>query len=87
MDMTDCHPVCLRTQLSAIVAKPLTHVINSMLQTGIVTEDLKHAIVTPIFKSRSKQDNLRQLDNYRPVSVLPTCSKIFEKVFHHQVIT
>jgi len=41
----------------------------------------RYGIVTPIFKSGSKQD----IDNYRPVSVLPTCSKIFEKVVHQQV--
>ena len=63
------------------IAKPLTHVMNLILQTGIVPFDFKHAVVSPIFKSGAKQE----LDNYRPVSVLPICSKIFEKSVHRQV--
>ena len=63
------------------IAKPLTHVMNLILQTGIVPVDFKHAVVTPIFKSGAKQE----LDNYRPDSVLPICSKIFEKSVHRQV--
>ena len=63
------------------IAKPLTHVMNLILQTGIVPVDFKHAVVAPIFKSGAKQE----LDNYRPVSVLPICSKIFEKSVHRQV--
>ena len=55
--------------------------MNLILQTGIVPVDFKHAVVTPIFKSGAKQE----LDNYRPVSVLPICSKIFEKSVHRQV--
>ena len=59
-----------------VITKPLTHVINSILQTGIVPDDFKHAVVTPIYKSEPK---------YRPISVLPICSKIFEKCVHRQV--
>ena len=42
------------------------------------------AKVTPIFKNGSKSD----LNNYRPISVIPTVAKIFEKnifdqLYHH----
>jgi len=63
------------------IAKPLTHVINAILKTGMVPVDFKYGIVTPIYKSGLKQE----LDNYRPVTVLPVCSKIFEKCVHKQV--
>ena len=39
--------------------------MNSILQTGIVPDDFKHAVVTPIYKSEPKQ----VLDNYRPVNL------------------
>ena len=42
--------------------------------TGIYPDKLKVAKVVPIFK---KEDKL-QLKNYRPISVLPVISKIFE---------
>ena len=44
-------------------------------------KDLKLADVTPIFK----KDNATQVKNYRPVSVLPTVSKIFERLMHNQI--
>ena len=63
------------------IAGPLTYLINLSIQTSIVPEDFKYAIVSPVFKSGSKSD----LDNYRLVSVLPICSKVFEKCIHSQV--
>ena len=42
--------------------------------------ELKLADVTPIFK---KEDPSRA-KNYRPVSILPNVSKIFERVLHRQ---
>ena len=45
-------------------------------------ENLKLADITPVFKKEDK--NLAK--NYRPVSVLPTLSKVFEKIMRKQVI-
>ena len=45
-------------------------------------ENLKLANITPVFKKEDK--NLAK--NYRPVSVLPTLSKIFEKIMQKQII-
>ena len=39
------------------------------------------ADVTPIFKKKDK----RFVENYRPVSVLPTVSKIFERIMQRQI--
>ena len=44
---------------------------------------LKKANVTPVFK---KKDRLC-VENYRPVSILPTVSKTFERVISEQVVT
>lgn len=54
----------------------LCHVANIMLNTGRFPDKLKVARVTPCFKDGSKQ----LLTNYRPISVLPGISKIFEKI-------
>ena len=40
------------------------------------------AKVIPIFKSGS----MAEIDNYRPISILPTLSKILEKMVHKQLI-
>ena len=43
--------------------------------------NLKLADVTPVFKKNSATT----ASNYRPVSVLPTVSKIFERLMHKQI--
>ena len=60
---------------ATIICKPLSHLLNLSIQTGIYPEMLKKAKVTPIFKKGDKSDP----NNYRPISVLPVISSIFER--------
>ena len=46
--------------------------------TGTFPDELKIASVIPLFKS----GNRNLMSNYRPISILPTISKIFEKLIH-----
>ena len=59
-----------------LIATPITHVFNASLTTGNIPSQLKLAKVIPIFKA-GDPDNV---DNYRPISLLCTFSKIFEKI-------
>ena len=52
-----------------------------MLNTGIYPDELKIAKIKPIFK---KGDN-KDFTNYRPISLLPSISKIFERVIYNQL--
>jgi len=54
---------------------PIANIINNSIKTGIFPDKLKEACVVPLHKNGPK-DNL---GNYRPISLLPTLSKIFEK--------
>ena len=54
----------------------LTMLINQSLDTGIFPEKLKLAKIIPIFK----KDDDTLFNNYRPISILPTISKVFERV-------
>ena len=56
---------------------PLTLIINQMLHTGIYPNAFKIAEVIPIFKKGDQSS----LTNYRPISLLPTLSKIYSIVF------
>ena len=55
--------------------------LNQMLTTGIFPDKLKIAKVIPLFKNADKSIFL----NYRPISLLPSISKLFEKVIYQQL--
>ena len=54
---------------------------NNSLNSSLFPDRLKLADVSPVFKNGNKNDKL----NYRPVSILPTISKIYERLIFYQV--
>jgi hypothetical protein len=64
------------------IAKPLTHLINLSIESGVALDQMKIARIIPIFKSGT--DSLFQ--NYRPVSFLPIFSKLLERVVYNRLI-
>ena len=54
-----------------------------MLKLGIFPDLLKISKVVPLYK----KDDDSNLSNYRPISLLPSISKIFEKVLLEQLTT
>ena len=73
--------VKLLKEIKNIIIKPLTLIVNQSLISGTFPKLLKIAKITPIYKSNDKDS----LTNYRPISILPAMSKIFEKVMHIQL--
>ena len=67
-------------RISRHVSHVLCHIINLSLRTGIFPDCLKLARVTPIPKGGDSTN----AGNYRPISVLPIFSKVFEKVVYKQ---
>ena len=68
--------------VKAYIIIPLTHICNLSLSNSTIPHELKIARVTPIFKS----GNVGQYNNYRPISVLPTISKILEKIVYSRLL-
>ena len=64
-----------------IVALPLSCIINKALELGVFPDALKLARVVPIYKS----GDASLLTNYRPISILPIFSKIYEKVIANRI--
>ena len=54
---------------------------NNAISNSEFPENLKLADVTPVFKKKDPLDKT----NYRPVSVLPSVSKIFERLMQKQI--
>ena len=62
---------------------PLTYVCNLSLNEGIFPDILKIANVIPLYKN----DDPVFLNNYRPVSLLCSLSKVLEKFMYNRVIS
>ena len=57
--------------------------INSTILNGKFPSELKMADIIPIFKN----DNPFEKANYRPISLLPSLSKVYEKLIYQQLNT
>ncbi|KAI8518827.1 hypothetical protein Bbelb_020840 [Branchiostoma belcheri] len=64
-----------------VIAPSLTDILNESLAKQEFPEDWKQARVTPIHKAGDRA----LPNNYRPVSILPTVSKILERAVHTQL--
>ena len=63
------------------ICKPLHMIFTSCLETGVFPIHWKKANVVPIHKKECKQ----LAKNYRPVSLLPICGKVFERLMYNEV--
>ncbi len=64
------------------IAAPLAHIFNISLREGVFPEKLKLCRVIPIFKA----GNPLECDNYRPISLLSSISKVLEKIVAQKLI-
>ena len=63
------------------ICKDLANCINECIKQNKFPNELKIADITPIFK---KDDPLDKT-SYRPISILPTVSRIFERILFSQL--
>ena len=64
-----------------ILARPLSYLFNFSLLNGNFPDSWKVARIAPIFKEGPTDDP----SNYRPISVLPVLSRLFEKIVYSQL--
>ena len=63
------------------IYKPLVIIFKKCLDTGIFPSEWKKGNIVPIHKKGDKQI----LKNYRPVSLLPICGKILERLMFNEM--
>ena len=63
------------------VVLPLEFIFKNILDTSIYLDIWKLANVTPVYKKENKQ----LVKNYRPISLLPICGKILEKLIFNSL--
>ena len=71
----------LLKDIQYLISKPLMLTINQCLETGIFPSKLKTAKVIPILK---RGDEII-FYNYRAISILPSISKVFERIICNQI--
>lgn len=64
------------------ICKPLSFIINLSFVEGRFPNSLKVAIVKPIYKKGDE----KELNNYRPITLTPVISKIFERAMYARLI-
>jgi hypothetical protein len=68
--------------LSTELSWPLAHIFGLSLRSGVFPKRLKYSRTVPIYKS----GNHELCDNYRPIALLSTLSKILEKMVSVQLV-
>ena len=63
-----------------VLAGSLSRLCNMSMSLGIFLDDWKIARFAPIYKDGSEDEN----SYYRPLSVLPVISRLFEKLVYDQ---
>ena len=69
-------------QSQQFLTKSLTLIISQCLRSGCFPYQLKLSKVRPVYKS----SDTKMFNNYRPISLLPSMSKIFQYVIFHQTM-
>ena len=67
---------------SGIITKSLTAIVNKCLANGSFPTIWKQAKVSPLYKGGAKEE----LNCYRPISILPTLSKLLENFIHKHLM-
>jgi hypothetical protein len=74
----DLFPAAIFKENKIPLSKILCHIVNLSLGQGVFPGELKLANLVPIFKAGDTE----VVGNYRPISLLSTMSKVFERIFY-----
>ena len=72
----------LLKKLSPFIISEITHLMNICIRCRIFPKCLKVALIRPLHKTGQKS----LFTNYRPISILPTISKILERIICNQLV-
>ena len=65
------------------VAKPLSLIYKNCIDFGIFHDIWKRSHIIPTYKKNDK----RIFNNYPPVSLLPICGKLFERIIYNPLFS
>ena len=76
-------PTKILNDTKDIVGKHLSNIFNASKNSNRYPQELKKADIIPIYK----KGETSSLKNYRPISLIPIISKVFERDLYDQIIT
>nr|CAI5842028.1 unnamed protein product [Callosobruchus analis] len=79
-DVYDFNSIILR-RVKSLLARPLAYLFNHCISSGKFPEPFKLSRAVPIFK----KGDPAELNNYRPVSIIPYLGKIFEIIISQRL--
>ena len=74
---------CLLKEIYDSIKVPLCYMFKESLRLGEFPNVFKKAIVKPLFKKGNKLE----VNNYRPISLLPVISKLLEQLMYSRVVS
>ena len=69
-------------ELIDCVADPITMLLKKSVDQGVLPNDWREAIVTPVFKKGAKSN----AENYRPISLTSVVCKVLESIIKKQIV-
>ena len=75
-------PMKVIKKYACLISVPLCNILNKCILFGYFPESFKIAKIIPVFKSKNKQLS----SNYRPISLLPVLSKVFENHIYTELM-
>ena len=66
---------------SHLISPILCYLINQSFVQGKFPTSLKQSVVKPLYKKGDKN----KLENYRPITLVPIFSKVFERIMHDRI--
>lgn len=75
-------PTRFLKQSKTILIPIICQLVSLCFSKGIFPRALKKAIITPVYKNGNRDE----INNYRPISVLPSISKILEKLINSRLL-
>ena len=68
-------------EIGEYICIPMTYLFNEYMTTGVFPDVMKIAEVVPLYKGKDRYE----VENYRPISLLLTISKLLEKLMYSRV--
>ena len=66
-----------------VLARPLAAILDAAFQRGILPDDVKSSLVTPVFKKGDKCDPA----NYRPIAVGEPLCRLYAAILNRRIVS